>query len=471
MIKLTINNRQVDVPEGTTVLQAAETIGIHIPRFCYHKWLSIAGNCRMCLVEIEGAKNPVISCKEVAREGMVVRTDSEMVKRAMKDVLEFVLLNHPVDCPICDQSGECDLQDYYFDHSLRPSRLIEEKVHKPKAQVLGPHVILDAERCVECTRCVRFCEEIAGVHEIGLFERGDHSTIGVIPGEELKNPYSLCTADLCPVGALTSRDFRFRKRVWFLKSTPSICLGCATGCNIWIDHCDSIVWRYRPRENEAVNKLWLCDYGRMTYKRLLPENRLLEPMIRRDGGFVPASWDDALVHVGRLFKEVAASEIVGILSAGSSNEENAAFAEMCRNVFKATRILWSGAKHDLKFGDTILRDVDQNPNTAGVQKITDKRMSDLKSNAAYIILDELSDDDQLALAASRPALVVLVTSRLPNGSTMCADVMLPKTTHAEQEGSFINRSGMVQRPKAAFAPIGQTRPVSEVANSIRKVSP
>lgn len=465
MVKLLIDSRPAEVPEGTTVLEAAEALGIHIPRFCYHKRLSIAGNCRMCLVEIEGAKNPVISCKEPVREGMVVSTDSELARRCRADVLEFILLNHPVDCPICDQAGECVLQDYYFEHSLRPSRLIDPKVHKPKAQQIGPYVILDAERCVECTRCVRFCEEIAGKHEIGLFERGDHSTIGVAAGERLANPYSLCAVDLCPVGALTSIDFRFKKRVWKLKSSPSICLGCATGCNVWIDHADGIAYRYRPRENEAVNKSWLCDAGRMTYKTLTPENRVLVPYLQRDGEVVSATWEEALARAAELAAAAPRNGVVGVLSAGSSNEENAAFAALCREGFGAKRIVWSGRDPDPAFGDRLLRDADRNANAAGVQKLASERLGALAENAGAVVLSGLEGKDLMELIHARPAWAILVASEFPRGGRW-ADIVLPKATHAERAGTFVNRQGIAQRAEKAFEPLGESLTVEGIAERI-----
>lgn len=466
MVQLRIDDRQIEVPEGTTVLQAAEQLGIVIPRFCYHKRLSIAGNCRMCLVEIEGAKNLVISCKEPVREGMAVRTDTDLVKRARADVLEFILLNHPIDCPICDQAGECDLQNYYFAHSLRPRRSREPKVRKPKAQLIGPHVMLDSERCVECTRCIRFCEEVAGVHEIGLFERGDHSTIGVLPGREMANPYSLCAVDLCPVGALTSVEFRFRKRAWFLESTPSICPGCATGCNIWIDHADSIVYRFRPRENESINKSWLCDAGRMTYREHLADERALLPLLAKDGELIETSWHEALKHVAGLVQNRKAIEVVGILSARSSNEENEAAAGLCREALRASRLVWVGRASDKGFGDAILRDADRNPNAAGVQKIACDRLGNLKPDCGFIVLGGLEGDDLLAVVESRPAWVILLASRRPDGRW--ADVVLPKATHAEQEGTFVNRNGISQRTAKAFDPIGESAPAGEIAERIAK---
>ena len=467
MIKLTIDNMPAEVEAGTTILQAVKKLGLHVPHFCYHKRLSIAGNCRMCLVEVEGAKNLSISCKDLVREGMVVKTASEPVLRARKDVLEFILINHPVDCPTCDQSGECKLQDYFFDYSLRPSRLVDGKVHKPKVKPIGPHIILDAERCIECTRCIRFCEEIVGVHEIGLFDRGDHSTIDVVPGKELSNPYSLCTVDLCPVGALTSKDFRFKKRVWFLTSTPSICTGCATGCNIWIDHADSIVYRYRPRENEEVNKSWMCDAGRMTYKQLLAQERVLRPMVEGELGLVEVAWEVAIERMASYLAAPPAAGIAGVLSARSSVEENEAFALFCREIFQTQSLCWSGAESDPAFADEILRDAERSPNKKTAQGMSTTSWEQLKTGMGFFVLDGLSRDDLLKVIELKPAWIILIASQRPPNPKWL-NLLLPKATHAEQAGTFINRNGRAQKTEEAFSPLGESATVWEIAGRIAK---
>lgn len=469
MIKLTIDDRPVEVEEGTTVLEAADRLGIHVPRFCYHKCLSVAGNCRLCAVEIEGAKGPVISCREPAREGMVVLTQSPLARSARADALEFVLRNHPLDCPVCDQSGECDLQDYYFENSLRRSRLNDPKVRKGKAQRIGPHVVLDAERCVLCTRCVRFCEEIAGVHEIGVFERGENSSIGVLEGKKLSNPYSLMTVDLCPVGALTSADFRFKKRVWYLKKTPSICTGCATGCSVWIDHEGGVPWRMRPRENRNVNGCLMCDEGRMSYKAQLPENRLLSPRIMRGGEAADVGWAEAAGFVAGLVESGRACEVVGVLSARASVEENMGVAEACRTAFKAERLFWSGLDEDPSFADPILRDADRNPNSAGVKPIANSRIKDLRRGAGYVILDGLMEDDLASLVDSRPAWVVLITASVQRGLGW-ADAVLPKTTHLESGGTFVNRGGREQKVAGIFAPPGEALAADEIARMLSEAA-
>ncbi|RYF09073.1 MAG: 2Fe-2S iron-sulfur cluster binding domain-containing protein, partial [Deltaproteobacteria bacterium] len=273
MAQVTIDGKALEFSPGESVIQAATRQDIEIPHYCWHPRLSIAANCRMCLVEVEKAPKLVPACQTECKDGMVVHTANDKVRQAQRSVSEFLLVNHPIDCPICDQAGECKLQDYYMKFQLAPSRMREAKVRKRKLQRLGPHVTYDAERCIVCTRCVRFMEEVPKDRQLGVFNRGDHSVIGTAPGQPLDNPYALNTVDVCPVGALTSNVFRFKQRVWNLKRSPSVCPGCAKGCNVHVDQRASQVYRLLPRENEAVNKSWMCDEGRLTYNRA-NENRL-----------------------------------------------------------------------------------------------------------------------------------------------------------------------------------------------------
>ncbi len=273
-MKLTINGRELEVEPGTTVIRAAEKAGIFVPHYCYHAGLSIAGNCRMCLVEIEKMPKLAIACSTVAAEGMVVRTDSPKVKEAQDAILEFLLINHPLDCPICDQAGECRLQEFAFQFGPARSRFLEEKNHGPKSVDLGRHIVFDSERCILCSRCVRFCQEVSKTGELAISHRGDHATIETYPGMRLDNPYSGNTVDICPVGALTLKEFRFQQRVWFLKDTPSVCAGCARGCNVLSGISKGRILRLTPRENQDVNRWWMCDEGRLSYTKLYGPSRI-----------------------------------------------------------------------------------------------------------------------------------------------------------------------------------------------------
>ncbi|HEY6173673.1 MAG TPA: 2Fe-2S iron-sulfur cluster-binding protein, partial [Kofleriaceae bacterium] len=276
-VTLTIDGMSVTVKKGTNVLEAARTLGIDISAFCYHPGLPVVAQCRQCLVSVE--KNPKLqpSCQQTCGEGMVVRTTDAQSTLARKQQLEFTLLNHPIDCPICDKAGECTLQKLYFEHDNADSRVDVPKVHKAKVVDLGPTIVLDQERCILCSRCIRTCDEVAGQHQLEFAHRGDHEILTTAPGAQLDNPYSLNTVDVCPVGALTAKDFRFTMRAWELEATPSVCNGCATGCNIEIHHKHGRAWRLVPRHNPDVNKYWMCDEGRFTYHELR-EQRLAAPL-------------------------------------------------------------------------------------------------------------------------------------------------------------------------------------------------
>lgn len=279
MVNITIDGKPLQVPKGTNLIEAAKTAGIDIPHYCYHPHLSVAGNCRMCQISVKGQPKLTIACNTQASEGMEVSTheSSKDVADAQAATLEFILINHPLDCTVCDQAGHCKLQDYHFEYNARSSRFVEEKVHKVKAVPLGPTVMLDGERCIMCTRCIRFCDEVTKTSEIGMLNRGDQSVIAVNPGQELNNPLSGSVVDLCPVGALTHRQWRFNTRIWFTKQTESICTGCSTGCNVKVAERDGSVVQVKARRNDSVNKEWLCDEGRYGFGRFLPEKRVTKP--------------------------------------------------------------------------------------------------------------------------------------------------------------------------------------------------
>src|SRR5271154_85872 len=301
MVNVQVDGEWKQFPKGTRLIEACEQSGKHIPHYCYHPKLSSPGNCRMCLIEMGMPKmgpdrkpvigadgrpeiawipRPQISCAQDISEGMAVRTNSPMVQECRKGVMEFLLINHPLDCPICDQAGECHLQEYSVEYGNGESRFLDHKVKKPKNVEIGPRVTLDAERCVLCSRCIRFMKEVAHDDVLGFVDRGSHSTIAVHPGKKLDSNYSLNTVDICPVGALTSSDFRFKMRVWFLKETKSFCASCATGCNTIIGSRQDVVYRQTPRENNDVNSVWMCDYGRLNFHYLHSEHRLTAPVVK-----------------------------------------------------------------------------------------------------------------------------------------------------------------------------------------------
>lgn len=278
MIDIIVDSKTYHAQEGSLLIDLLIKEEIKVPYFCYHESLGADGNCRMCMVEIEGQKRPQIACDTFIKPNMEVRSTGENIEKVHTDILELELINHPVDCPTCDQAGECSLQEFYMDYGLHDSKInIPEKVKGLKKVDLGSNVMLDQERCVLCARCTRFTDKITHTHELGIIGRGDHARVSTMPGRKLDNPYAMNVVDLCPVGALTSKDFRFAQRVWFLQTVNSICHGCAKGCNIFIDHNrvkyqDDVIYRFRPRRNDDVNGFFICDEGRLSYKAL-QENR------------------------------------------------------------------------------------------------------------------------------------------------------------------------------------------------------
>jgi NADH-quinone oxidoreductase subunit G len=465
-VKITIDGKEVVTTKGKTVIQAAAEVGISIPHYCYHPKLSIAGNCRMCLVEIEKMPKLQIACNTVVAEGMGVLTQSSKVLAVRKAVLEFLLINHPVDCPICDQAGECWLQDYYMQHNREESRFDVGKVHDRKRTVFGPNVVFDGERCIKCTRCVRFCQEITKTDELTVVNRSDHSTIDLFPGAVLDNPLSANVVDICPVGALTDRDFRFKVRVWYLQKTPSICPGCSTGCNISVETYQNRIARFKPRINEAVNSHWLCDEGRYCFHELTAGERLTEPLIRQEGGgLVPTTWDKALQAVISGLK--AAGSIAGVLSGRNTNEEAFLFAKLVRMIRAESSLEVFYRERELSPVQKILMSPDRSPNFRGARDmgVSDGGFEGLLEKiiagnfaAAYIVGEDLigagSAPDRVRAALENLSFLVVQDTRLSETARL-AHVVLPATHFGEKEGTYTNRQGRLQKVNAALiAPDG-----------------
>src|SRR6185436_17326355 len=372
-----LDGREIPFEKGDTIIRAAHRMGIDIPHYCWHPGLSVAANCRMCLVEIlpppgqrplmldilawdEEKQDYVVTkktklqpaCQMAVAENMEVKSESSAeVEKARATVQELLLLNHPVDCPICDQAGECRLQDYWLEHQGTKKRMKDEPVHKPKAVVFGPTIVYDAERCIVCTRCVRFCEEVAKDPVLSVRERGNHAEIVVSPGRELDHPYTLMTEYVCPVGALTAVDFRFKARVWFLRSARTVCVGCATGCNSFTDFDPRTqeVHRYRPRENPSVNQHWMCDEGMLDYRRIA-QGRVLNALVKG----APTPRDEAVARAADIFVNAPAEATAVVLSAEHSLEDNFALLELAKDCLKTTNVFFSGRAPGQ--GDNVLRD-------------------------------------------------------------------------------------------------------------------
>jgi NADH-quinone oxidoreductase subunit G len=478
MPKLTIDGREIEAAAGTPLIQAAHDQGIEVPYYCWHPRLSIAANCRMCLVEVEKAPKLVPACQETCRDGMVVHTKSQKVLDARAAVQEFLLINHPIDCPICDQAGECKLQDYYMVHDRSGTRFDEVKVPKNKTVILGPTVILDEERCINCTRCVRFMQEVAKNPQLGQFERGDRAVIGTFPGQPLDDPYSANVADICPVGALTYRDFRFKVRSWFLKHTDSVCPGCARGCSTRVDHHNNAVARLKPRDNEHVNKGWLCDDGRTTYKRIHDlETQITEPHASIDGKLVPIGWDKARQLVADILGpyQSGGDGSLGLsLSAQITTEGAVAFVELAEQLLQVDSFAITGMA-DWR-GDDFLRLADQNPNRAGLELVLE----------AYSIFDEGPEALKKALEGGKVKTLLMVGSDYPkadeawvkamlkakrvicwasnwDATSRAASLVLPLATYAEQDGTFVNAQGRLQRVNKALTAIKGRKPAVEAA--------
>ncbi len=465
MVTLTIDGREAVVKPGTNVIEAAASVGVDIPYYCWHKRLSIAANCRMCLVEMSNAPGGKLmpACQMPAAEGVTVKTDSPRVKAQQKATLEFLLVNHPVDCPICDQSGECKLQDYYMQYDTQASRLDVPKVKLGKRVPLGKLVVLDQERCILCTRCVRFMSEVRKNPQLGVDARGNHSFITTAPGQALDDRYSGNVVDLCPVGALTSTDFRFRGRVWFLSSARSICAGCARGCNVFLDYMRDGTYRYRPRENEQVNQEWICDEGRLSYKPF-NDGRVLEARVGKGKATRAAAVAEAAkalsAHAGK-------GTLAWLASPAASLEDLLAAALVARDGLKLSEVFVGGRPDGWQ--DDFLRRADQNPNRAGLQLVakafgfTVRPASDLaaavaagKVKAVWAVGEQVPAPDVAAALAKAEALVVQAVNEGPLAEA--ATVLLPASAVPESDGTFVNFEGRAQRFELAYWPRGASQP-------------
>ena len=506
-IKVKVDGREIEVPRltadwsgkltPTTMIQACELAKVDVPHYCWHPKLPVVGNCRMCLVEfgtpalgpdrkpvinpdgtfkIAKSPRPAIGCATPISAGMEIYTKTPAVKQMREGVLESLLINHPLDCPICDQAGECKLQEYSVDYGQSQSRFVEAKVHKPKAVDLGPRIMLDAERCILCTRCIRFTRDIAKDDALGIINRGSYNTIATFPGMPFDNNYTLNTVDICPVGALTSKDFRFQMRAWFLKETKSVCTSCATGCNILIGSREEKIYRFTPRENDAVNASWMCDSGRLNYKWIQSANRLKEVLVRGQ----KSSWAAALTEISDTLKKATPGSVAIIASARQTNEELWLITKL-----KARLGAITDALPRLGQADKLLVSADQNPNTNGARltgisytemginlvKIADGIASGkiktlivfgeniVKTAVASEQLRERETVSEVVLEHGLTAELLakldtlIVSDILPNATTTLAHYVLPGCAHAEKRGSFTSGKGRVQKfLKAVEAP-------------------
>ena len=504
-IKVKVDGREIEVPRlmadwsgklvPTTMIQACELAKTDVPHYCYHPKLPVAGNCRMCLVEfgtpalgpdrkpilnpdgtpkIIKSPRPAIACTTPISPGMEIYTNTPGVKQMREGVLEFLLINHPLDCPICDQAGECKLQEYSVDYGQSASRFVEAKVHKPKVVDLGPRILLDDERCILCTRCIRFTKDIVGDDALGIVNRGSFNTLTAYPGKAFDNNYTLNTVDICPVGALTSKDFRFQMRVWFLKETKSICTSCATGCNILIGSREGKIYRYTPRENDAVNGPWMCDAGRLNYKWIGREDRLLKCGVRSaECGVRDITWTETLSKIAEKLKQAPAGSVAIVASARQTNEELWLLSKLKVKLGAVSdSVLRAGE------GDKLLVSADKNPNTCGAQLTgiaADPMGTNLPKIAEGIRNGKIKtlivfgeDVTKYGIGADLLGKLetLIVSDILPNATTKLAHYLLPGCAHAEKRGTFTNTKGRVQEFMKAVEPPGEARPEWEFLHDL-----
>jgi NADH-quinone oxidoreductase subunit G len=522
-IKVKVDGREIEVPKTTpdpisgrpiptTMIQACELAKVDVPHYCYHPKLPVAGNCRMCLVEfgtpmlgpdrksilnpdgslkIVKSPRPAIACATPISPGMEIYTNTPGVKQMREGVLEFLLINHPLDCPICDQAGECKLQEYSVDYGQSASRFVEPKVHKPKAVDLGPRIVLDDERCILCTRCIRFTRDIAGDDALGIVNRGSYSTLTAYPGKIFDNNYTLNTVDICPVGALTSKDFRFQMRVWFLKETKSICTSCATGCNIIVGSREEKVYRYTPRENDAVNACWMCDYGRLNYKWIGRADRLKDVLVRDVGqasslspshkesetGATPVlrktTWTAALSEIANKLKNAPYGSVAIVASARQTNEELWLLKKLADKFGAMTDSIGRFGE-----GDKLLLNADRNPNktgarligicqaSAGIKMMPIAQFIRAGKIKTLIVFGEDVTKNGIAADLLGKLDTLIVSDILPNETTKLAHYLLPGCAHVEKRGTFTNTKGRVQKFVKAVEPPGDARPEWEFLHDL-----
>ena len=480
-----LDDKEIEYQPGETILRAALRAGFEIPHYCFHPGLDITAQCRMCLVEIvdmgngRGMPRPQASCSTPAAEGMKVSASSEMATNGQNVVNEFLLVNHPLDCPICDQAGECELQNIAHQYGTGHSEMEYEKRVYGLREV-GSFIVLERNRCIQCSRCERFSRDIVGSHDFGAFLRGHETTFDTFEDTQISHKFQGNLADLCPVGAILNRDWRFKKRAWKFKKVPTVCSGCSTGCNVTLEHHENRVFRIKPRENMAVNRWWMCDEGRLHYKALnAVSTRLAEPLARVKGDLQPTTWEAVEQALATRLGEIGAEgdAVVGLTDTEATNEELHMLTTVLREGFGAAAPLFPlvqgkqqespGREVQDAFIFTLLT-TDKSPNTAGAQRAGASGDSDgSKAKAALgkakvaIVLGnpwagDSAADKAVREAASNADLVVHIASQR---SPWCdvADVILPATTYAEKHGSWINKAGRLQRIQPALRPPEEAR--------------
>ncbi|MBT5873719.1 MAG: molybdopterin-dependent oxidoreductase, partial [Candidatus Latescibacteria bacterium] len=487
MPTINIDGEDYVVDDGLNIVQACAQAGIEVPHFCYHPGLKADGNCRMCLTEMEVAPDRwvlVTSCTTPAnRDGTKIRTTTPPVLDNRKGIMEFLLINHPLDCPWCDQAGECRLQNYSFDHGRSQSRYVEDKRVPPKKD-LGSHITLFSTRCILCQRCTRFCDQVPGTSELGVTKMGSRSEIDIHPDRPLENPMSGNVADICPVGALVTKDFLYKPRIWHYDKVNTVCTGCSTGCNTLLEVMDHKIYRTRPRENMDVNTFWMCDDGRFLYNEWQDLDRFKSPMERVDGELVPISWTEALARVGEHIVSTdsadSSASVALVGSAAMTNEENYLLRRLGDQSLKdAARGLYrrpDGEEWVAKSGFRI--EADKSANARGAAEMLG--VSDMKQvidgiqagtvKTVYFLNGDthcsLTSEEQETLGKLD---LLIVQDVAPSALTALAHIVLPGASPFEKDGTVTNVAGRVQRLRKAFPPPGGAQQDTDVIRQIAQL--
>ena len=471
-----LDGKTVEFEPGEKILSAAMRAGIQIPHYCYHPGMSVVATCRMCMVDVidmgNGRPAPKLqtSCSMDAVEGMKVETMNEKVKDAKELVMEYLLINHPLDCPICDQSGECVLQDYSFEFGSGKSEMeYSKRVYGWRD--IGTFVALERNRCIHCTRCDRFTREITGTNEFGMFNRGHELTVDTYSDRPMTNQFQGNMADICPVGAITEKEFRFKRRVWKLKKTPSICVGCSTGCNVTIEYDKNEVFRLKPRDNPDVNKWWMCDQGRLTYKDLnIRENRIAHPLGKTAEGFQEISWGNAFSAIREKISELqpTSNEVIGLVDTHASNEELYLFKKLLKEGFDSDQLFFPDLEWEQPVSDFFINSLitsDKSPNRAGARmlglkgaKSSEEVTSKIPTGTKVLLVfgKPFEDENLLSQAGNIP--LVINVAAWQSGWSETADVTLPGRLHSEKDATYTNKAGRVQRVNTAIRAFHKTRP-------------
>ena len=477
-----LDDEPIEFEDGESVLRAALRQGKDIPHYCFHPGLKTTAQCRMCLVDVvdmgngRGMPKLQTSCSTPAAEGMKVVSKSDKVHQAQNTVNEFLLVNHPLDCAICDHAGECDLQNIAFQYGSGQSEMEYEKRVYGWREV-GTFLVLERNRCIHCSRCERFSREIVGTHDFGQFLRSHELTYDTYEDKQITHRFQGNLADICPVGCIMNRDWRFKKRAWKLEKTPSVCTSCSTGCNITIEQDRNQVYRLKPRENEAVNRWWMCDEGRINFRELNDrENRLLEPLARVGGKLVPAGWEAVYAAVAARVKALGASgeEAIGLVDTHATNEEMAMFRRLMEDCFGGAKVYYPFVKDEQELECPVegidpfiytLIHTDKSPNTTGAAalKLTGdagnkslKAALKKKTRVVIVVGSPLAEDSAVQKDAQKADLIIHIgTTRAPWAEI--ADVALPGWNYAEKQGSYTNRQKRVQAIQPALRPPEMSR--------------